>query len=123
MTKEAALHAFFNSFGIPAYTTTSVEEDAEFPYMTYDSPSTSFDNGLVSITVNLWYYVTDESIPNKKVREISKRFNNGSISIACDGGGIILTKGNPFSQPVVDDTDPFIKRRYINITREDITLY
>ena len=72
MTKEAALHSFFNSFNIPGYPSSAVPEDAVFPWLTYDLTTSAWDGGEVGLTVNLWYHTTDEAIPNAKARELYK---------------------------------------------------
>lgn len=116
MTKAAALQKFFSSFGIPAYVSTSVSDDAKPPYLTYTYVSTAFDNEPVSLTVNLWYRTTSEAIPNAKAQELSNAIGRGGVNVYCDGGYIKLLRGTPFSQSVSDPTDSAIKRRYINIT-------
>lgn len=121
MTKAAALHEFFNSFGIPAYTTTSVPEDAVFPWLTYELVTSAWEGGEVSITVNLWYYTESESIPNAKAQEISKAIGLGGKMLRCDGGAIWLKRGSPWCQNLRDEVDPVIKRRYINVTAEYFT--
>lgn len=121
MTKEAALQRFFNSFGIPGYPATSVPEDAVFPWLTYELATGAFDDGNIPITVNLWYYTTDEAAPNAKVREISERIGLGGCTIRCDGGGIWIKRGSPFSQSTSDPSDNKIKRRYMQILAEFIT--
>ena len=45
MTKAAALHQFFSSFGMMAYTSTSVPEDAVFPYLTYELITSAWECG------------------------------------------------------------------------------
>lgn len=122
MTKEAAVHSFFNSFGIPAYTTASVPEDAVFPWLTYELITNTWDEGEVGMTVNLWYYGSSEAIPNEKVREISERIGMGGVQVPCDGGTIWFKRGSPWCQNVKDDTDTNIKRRYINISAEYQTM-
>lgn len=122
MTKEAALLKFFNSFGIPGYPTTSVPEDAVFPWLTYDVITSDFDGGEVGLTVKLWYYTEDEAPPNAKAREISKAIGGG-VRIKCDEGYIKLIRGSPWCTSVKDETDPTIKLRYINITAEYQTFY
>ncbi len=122
-TKEAAIHAFFNSFGMPGYTSSSVPDDAGFPYLTYESSTGSWEDGPISITVNLWFYVSDESIPNAKVREISKRIGLSGITMPVEGGIIYITRGSPFSVSMSDGSDQFRKRRYMNINIEYHTIY
>lgn len=121
MTKEAALLKFFNSFGIPGYPTSSVPEDAIFPWLTYKVITSAFDEGEVGLTVNLWYYTEDEAPPNAKAREISDRIGRSGVNIHCDGGYIKLLRGSPWCQSLKDDTDPDVKRRYINITAKYYT--
>lgn len=126
MTKEAALHEFFNSFGIAGYQENNVvnengEEDVLFPYLTYTAPTSAFEEGEVSLTVNLWYYGESEAPINAKARELSKRLGQGGTLIACDEGTIWLKRGSPFSQPLRDEVNPMIKRRYINVTAEYMT--
>ena len=116
MTKAAALQQFFYEFGIPAYASSSVPDDAVFPWLTYDLSTSAWDDGNVSLTVNLWYYTTSEATPNAKAQEISDSIGRGGAIIPCDGGYIRLLRGNPFCQSLHDDSDSMIKRRYMNIT-------
>lgn len=120
MTKAKALHNFFNSFGIPFYTTASVPDDAVFPWGTYELVTSAFELGEVGITVNLWYRTESEAIPNAKAQEIADRIASMD-PMKCDGGLIWLKMGNPWCQSLADDTDPAIKRRYINVTAEYLT--
>lgn len=116
MTKAAALQQFFSSFGITAYASSSVPDDAAFPWLTYDLSTSAWDDGNVSLTVNLWYYTTSEATPNAKAQEISDSIGRGGAIVPCDGGYIRLLRGNPFCQSLHDDSDSMIKRRYMNIT-------
>ena len=121
MTKPAALHNFFSSFSLPAYTTASVPEDAVFPYLTYELATSAWEEGDVGLTVNLWYHTEGEAAPNQKAREISKVIGQGGVVLLCDGGYIWLKRGSPFCQNLSDQTDRGIKRRYINVTAEYLT--
>lgn len=124
MTKEAALQAFFERF-LPSYAAASVpsgEPGVEMPYLTYELITGAWEEGPVSLTVNLWYYTTSEATPNAKAREISEAIGPGGVQVPCDGGTIWLTRGSPWCQSLRDDADPLIKRRYINITANYNTL-
>ena len=123
MTKEAALHGFFNSFGIPGYPATAVPDDAVFPWLTYDLITDAWGGGEIGLTVNLWYYTTDEASPNAKAREFSNALGIGGKIIPCDEGYIWLKRGSPWCQSLRDETDPNIKRRYINVAAEYLTKY
>lgn len=121
MTKGAALQSFFEGFGIPAYAYTAVPEDAVFPYLTYTPVFDSWGAGQVAITVNLWYRTTSEAVPSAKAQEIADAIGGGKY-VACDGGAVLLARGSPWCQSMTDGTDANIKRRYININAEYITL-
>ena len=121
MTKDKALHAWFSQF-LPAYPTSNVPEDAVFPWLTYELITGSWDSGEIALTVNLWYYTESEAIPNAKAQELSDAIGYGGVTIPCDGGFIWIKRGSPWCQNVRDDTDPNIKRRYINVTAEYMTL-
>ena len=122
MTKEQALYQFFNSFGIVGYRNTSVPDDVIFPYLTYDAPVSSFEEEPVSITLNLYYYTESEAEPDAKAEEIRKAIGMGGKVLPCDDGYIWLAWGSPWCQSLFDDTDATIKRRYINITAEYLTI-
>lgn len=122
MTKGAALHQFFNGFGIPAYTTTSVPDDAVFPWLTYELVTGSIENGENALTVNLWYYGDSEAIPNAKAQEIADAIGYRGKILNVDGGFIWIKRGSPWCQNLRDDTNSNIKRRYLNIIAEYLTL-
>lgn len=121
MTKEAALFSFFDQF-LPAYAASSVPVDVTFPYLTYELVTDNWEGGEVGLTVNLWFYTTSEAIPNSKARELSEAIGMGGKSLPCDGGFIWLKRGTPWCQNLGDDTAPNIKRRYLNVTAEYMTL-
>jgi hypothetical protein len=122
MTKEQALHQFFNQFGITGYRNTSVPDDVIFPFLTYDTPISSFEEDPVSITLNLYFYTDSEADPDAKAEQIRQAIGMGGVLLNCDGGAIWLKWGAPWCQSLVDETNRNIKRRYINITAEYFTL-
>ena len=121
MTKGAALQAFFSQF-MDAYAASAVPDDVTFPYRTYELITSAWDGGEVGLTVNLWFYTTSEAVPNAKAQELSDAIGYGGVTLPCDGGFIWLKRGSPWCQNLQDDTDPNIKRRYINVTAEYMTL-
>lgn len=118
MTPEAALHTFFSGFGIPAYAATSVPDDAELPYLTYELSTGAFGDAESPIYASLWYRTTSEAEPNAKAREVSEALGMGGVMLPCDGGAVWLKRSAPFSQSMADDTDSGIKRRYLLMTAE-----
>ena len=85
MTKEAAIHNFMNSFGIPGYPFAAVPEDNILPYLAYNAPSSAFEGGDMNITVDVYYYSSSEAVVNEKAREISAALENG-VKLPCDIG-------------------------------------
>lgn len=123
MTKEAALHAFYSSFGLKAYEENAVptgEDAPDFPYLTYSVSSDSIGTD-VALTASLWYRGTSWVQANAKADEISRRIGRGGKILSCDGGAIWMRRGTPFAQSMGDESDDQIKRKYINITAEFLT--
>ena len=123
VTPEAAVYQFMNGFSVPAYAASSVPAQAQFPYITYSLPVTDWNGGEMDMVANVWYRTESESVPNAKVREIGNAIGLGGVSLPCDGGMLWLKKGSPWSQPMtVEGEDEMVKRRYLNISVEYLTL-
>lgn len=122
MTPTAAIYTFMAGFGVPAHAATSVPDNAEFPYITYELAVDDFWGGEVALAMDIWYRGDSEAEPNAKAREVSKALI-GCKCIPCDGGEIVLKKGSPFCQSMGDTADDKIKRRHINVTAEFITSF
>lgn len=121
MTKGAALQAFFETI-LPSYAASAVPDDVVFPYLTYELITSAWEGGEVGLTVNLWFYTTSEAAPNAKAEELSRAIGYGGKILPCDGGYIWLKRGSPWCQNLSDETDRHVKRRYINVTAEYLTL-
>lgn len=121
MNKHEAIQSFFEQFDIPAYAASSVPPEAEYPYLAYTSVDGDFLSGELSMTVNLWFRTDSEAEPNEKVRQIAKAIGYGGTCIKYDGGMAWLKKGNPWAQSL-SDPDPSIKRRYLNVDIEYISM-
>lgn len=119
MTPEAAIYQFLAGFSIPAYASSSVPDQAAFPYITYDLVIGEWMQGEVNMPVNVWYRTDSEALPNAKVREISKAIGMGGVCLPCDCGMLWLKKGSPWAQAMtIEGEDEKVKRRYININIE-----
>ena len=121
MTKGAAVHSFFNEI-MPSYAASSVPENVTLPYLTYDFITSAWDGGEVGLTVNMWFRTTSEKEPNAAVDKLSKAIGLGGVQLPCDDGVIWLKRGSPWAQSLTDETDKTIKRRYINVTAEYLTI-
>ena len=117
MTKAAAIYQFWNSFGLTAYEENTVPTDADFPYITYQLVTDSFEREI-SLAASVWYRSESWTAINAKTEEISQKIGRGGKIISCDGGAIWLKRGQPFAQNMRDESDDLIKRKYLNITAE-----
>ena len=128
MTKEAAIHEFWNSFGLKAFEENYVKDadengnpiKPEFPYITYQLVTDSFDREVMA-TASVWYRDYGWKKANAKAEEISRYIGGGGCLLDCDGGFIWLKRGSPFAQNMGDESDDLIKRKYINVTVEYMT--
>ena len=120
MTKAAAIYHFWSSFGLTAYEENTVPTDADFPYITYQLVTDSFDREI-PVTASLWYRSESWTGINAKTEEISQKISRGGKIVSCDGGAIWLKRGQPFAQSMGDESDNLIKRKYLNITAEFMT--
>ena len=121
MTKGAALQSFFDGI-MTSYAASAVPEDATLPYLTYELITSAWGGGEVGLTVNMWFRTTSEKESNAAVDKLSKAIGLGGVQLPCDEGVIWLKRGSPWAQSVKDETDTTIKRRYINVTAEYLTL-
>jgi len=65
---------------------------------------------------------TSQKPANDKAEELSAAIGYGGKVLPCDGGYIWIKRGSPWCQNITDDSDKLIKRRYINVTAEYLTL-
>jgi hypothetical protein len=124
MTKDAAIQAFFESFGLNAYPATSVPTGSDapnFPYITYNAPTDS-DLERTTVSASVWYRTTNWTQLNSKVRQISESVGQGNV-LKCDDGAIIIRKSTPFAQPLGDDSDNMIKRKVLTFEFLFVTIY
>ena len=121
MTKGAALQAFFSQF-MDAYAASAVPDNAALPYLTYELITSAWNGGEVGLTVNMWFRTTSEKEPNAAVDKLSKAIGLGGVFLHCDDGVIWIKRGSPWAQSLTDATDKTIKRRYINVTAEYLTM-
>lgn len=131
MTKAAALHNFFSSFGLTAFEESAVptgENRPAYPYLTYNVKTDSFGDYPSAISCDLWYRSTTWTEINAKTEQISQAIGRGGCTVLCDGGAIWITRGSPFAQNVTGSgfadesrNDDMIRRKYININLQFIT--
>ena len=117
MNKAQAIDNFWNSFGIPAYEVTTVDEEVvgDF-YITYEVVTDSLDRP-VPMSASIWQkHSTSWESVSLKADQISNALVQVK-SIPLDTGFLYITRGQPFAQRVADE-DETVRRIYINIMAE-----
>lgn len=121
MDKAQAIHHFWSSFGLPAYDENTVDEDAEFPYITYSVATGSIDD-FILLNASLWYRSTSWAAISRKADEIAQYITNiHPPAIKIDGGRVYLYKGSPFAQRMAEESDDSVRRIYLNVYAEFLT--
>ena len=108
-----ALNEFYNGFGIPAYPSDSVPDDAQRPYITYlvarpewNRPATHY--------CRVWYRGI-KNIDLFDMADMIVRTIGQGIKIKCpDGGYLAIYPETPLQQLMVSD-DPTDRSVYINL--------
>jgi len=116
MDKIQAIQSFWSSFGLPAYDNSTVPDDAEMPYITYELNIGDYGED-VATTASVWYYGKSWKPIEEKMKEIDEVFNNGGININYDDGNIWLKKGTPYRMRIADEND-MVRRYVINVMIE-----
>lgn len=121
MTKAEAVYAFFSSFGVAAYVSGAVPDDATFPRLTYDLVTGDYGREAF-FPGSLWYRTDSLAAISDKTDEIAKKITLGGIILPCDRGHIHLYCGTPWAQMTGDPTDDKIKRNLLNFRARFNTL-
>mgnify|MGYP006873224071 CR=1 FL=1 len=107
-----ALYGFWSSFGLPAYTTGTVPDEAEVPYITYSLTETEPLEPLTHYA-QVWYRTTSNTELLNKVDQILAAFTGkGIVKLPCEGGYVVLRA--PTVQWQTDE-NPENKYAYINM--------
>lgn len=117
MNKIQTLHAFWNSFNLPAYDENSVPDNTPLPYITYEVSSDDFGKPLAQ-TASLWYRDSSWASITEKEQQISDFITRGGRTIAYEGGAMWIQKANPWAQRMEEPSDETIRRIVLNITVE-----
>lgn len=124
MTKAQAIHQFWSSFGLTAYDENTVPTGTDspaMPYITYGVATDSLGN-TVQLSGSLWYKSTSWLDISAKAEEISAYLGVGGQVLALDDGYMWVVRGTPFAQRMADDSDDSIRRIYINLQAEFLTV-
>lgn len=121
-TRTAALQAWLEGLGMPAYAAQAVPDNAALPYLTYTPVAGAWGDGEQGVTVETWRRTGSEAKANADAEAIGRALGLGGVMLPCDGGGLWVKRGSPFWQ-AADSGEPGVKRRCINISIENITTF
>lgn len=121
MTKAAAIYEFWTRFGIPAYEENAVPSDAVYPYLTYEFVYDRYDRPVLA-SASIWDRTDSWVSLNAKADEIGAYIGLGGVVIPCGSGYIWIKQGSPFAQNMGDVSDEKIKRKYISVVYEYLSL-
>lgn len=121
MDKAQLLYNFWSGFGLPAYDENTVPSGSTMPYITYDTVTDSFDN-VVQLHANLWYRSSSWATISQKANEISGYIGQGGKVFPIKNGYAWIVRGNPFSQRLSEEGDDMIRRIYLIIQAEFLTV-
>lgn len=107
--KYQMLQNYMGKFGIPAYEETSVPDNAQLPYLTYEAGAGYFDDTILG-TFSLWYRDTSWASIIAKSEEIAADIGRGGKLLPYTGGAIWLRRGNPWAQRMSEPSDDMIRR-------------
>ena len=122
MNKAEAMQAFWQSFGMPAYSVETVPQNAKMPYITYELATDSFDTEVL-MTASIWFHSYSWEGITTAADMISEQIAKmRPPTIEIDGGRLYITKSQPFAQRLADDDDA-IRRILLSINVEYMTNY
>lgn len=136
MTKDKAMHEYFEDFMKHAFPDAPVREDdyhytylkhrvpddAILPYLVYTYTESSFDEEDIPISIELWTNSESEAFVNDIVKQFRLYIEDNSEK-KCDEGIIWIKPGNPFSQTMETEWKNGPICKYINLLIEYLTRY
>lgn len=109
-----ALHAFFSGFGIPAYISNNIPDNAQMPYITYDLVEPE-PLAMAYFNASVWYRDTALTAISAKVDEIKAAIGTG-LGIPTDSGVIhIFRESNGRFAQIMNDPNRETKRAYLTM--------
>ena len=118
MDKAQAVYQFWSGFDLPAYDPETVPDDADMPYITYETRTGKINESL-SAVASLWYRSTSWEGISKKADQIGDHIGLGGVMRMYDGGALWIRRGSSFAQRMAD-TDPDIRRIVLTTEMEFI---
>lgn len=113
-----ALNTFWNGFDIPAFEVSTIPDNVEMPYITYEGAIDDFGYEIAT-NVNLYYRGKSWKAITEKLDSIESKISKGVYVNFSDNKAILIRKANPFAQRVTED-DEEVRRYIINLSYEFI---
>ena len=113
-----ALNTFWNSFNVPAFEVSTIPDNVEMPYLTYEGAIDDFGNEIAT-SVNLYYRGKSWKAITEKLDEIEEVISKGVYVPFSNNKAILIRKANPFAQRVAEE-DEEVRRYVINLSYEFI---
>lgn len=110
---QRALYGFLSGFGIPAYNTDTVPDDAVEPYLTFP-PTLPEWNTPATFFVNVYYRDNKSNYAvMAKAEEIAAAIGDRGVRIPCDGGVVVINPQNPLIQTIPENEG--VRGAYLNL--------
>lgn len=106
-----ALKTFVGGFDLPAYTTDTVPDDIDLPYLTYPAVQPEWSS-KATFYIQGWYRATSNETMMTKADQITREIGTG-IVINMDNGFLVIYPETPLIQTMVDGD---IRSFYINLS-------
>lgn len=119
MDKWEALYDFWSSFGIPAYDELKAQK-TEYPYITYEAATSSFDN-IVAISASIWDRSTSFETVDKKADEIKQYIESMGCPEIYGGRYRVFIGNSTYSRHANDPDDDQIVRSILSVNFEFMT--
>jgi len=127
MDKAQALDGFWSGFGWPAFNEqgnydelSAADLGIEDRYILYEVQTGDYTSEI-ALTAQLFHRSVSEETVSRKAQEIADFIGFGGKVLPIDGGWLWIKRGNPFSQPLRDESDPDWRRTIINISVDFLT--
>lgn len=118
LNKAQAIYEFWSGFTWPAYDESTVPDDAQLPYITFESSTNGFDDGSLGLTASLWARSMSWSSVEEKAAEIAARLGEGGNLVPYPSGALWVKRGSPWSQRLSEPDDDSLRRIVLNIEAE-----
>lgn len=118
--KAQALYNFWSSFGIPAYDTNAVPDEAVMPYITYDTATDSVGTDI-PLNASAWYRDTSWASISQLADTVASKIGYSYYIASINGGYMIVKRNSVFAQRMSDPTDDSVRRILFSVLVEFLT--